>query len=43
MVDFFGPSYGIEYEFDFVNTSMPFVKMNIKKIIKNTTNILAGL
>ena len=43
MVVFFGPSYLIEYEFVFVNTSTPFVKMKIKNTIKKITNIFAGL
>ena len=40
---FFGPSYLIEYEFDFVRTSTPLVNIKIKNIIKKTTKIFAGL
>ena len=43
MVLFFGPSYLIEYEFDVVKTSTPFVNIKIKNIIKKATNIFAGL
>ena len=42
-VVFFGPLYSIEYEFDLVKTSTPFVNINIKKTKKKITKILAGL
>ena len=42
-VDLSGPSYLTGYDWVLVNTSIPLVKIKIKKIMKKNINILAGL